>query len=293
MKKVLFATKFRELAYDALESVIDLKGAGLKEIVLTYIVPREDVAFVPYGGYLKDEEERQREQARIRFEDWQESLSKHDIKSKIRIEVGDPVPKIVAIAAEEKVNLIVAGRKKRTSMERVYVGSHTIDLLRRSPIPVLVSKYMVHCDRDGACVKRLNDHPFERPLFATDWSQPSLDALQVIKGMKGAVHRVEVAHVIGVKISKNLDKTQLKRLEKESKERLDQCCGDLRKAGIECGPHLTAGRSAPEIMRLCNDLNCTMTILGTAGKDRVKALVLGSVSQRVAEGSEVPTLLVP
>lgn len=294
MEKVLFATKFRELAFDALESLLDLKAAGLKEIILTYIIPREEVAFVPYGGYMKDEEERLREQARIRFEDWQEALSRAGVDSKIRIEVGEPVPKLVRIAEKEKVNLIVAGRKKRTALEKVYVGSHTLDLLRRSTaIPVLISKYMVYCDMEGQCIRRVNEHPFQRPLFATDWSKPSQNALEFITSLKGAVDKVDVVHVIGVKISKSLDKSELNRIEKESKERLDKYCATLKKAGIKAEPHLTAGRTAGEIIRLSRELNSTMIVQGTTGKDRVKEFFIGSVSHRIAEASELPTLLVP
>lgn len=294
LTKILFATKFRELAFDALESLFDLKAAGLKEIILAYIIPREEVAFVPYGGYMKDEEERLREQARIRFEDWQEALSKAGLNSKIRIEVGEPIPKLVKIAEKEKVDLIVAGRKKRTTLEKVYIGSHTLDLLRRSmTIPILISKYMVYYDREGESVRRINEHPFKKPLLATDWSKPSANALDFIISLRGAVDKVDVAHVIGVKISKSLDKSELNRIERESKERLDKYCATLKKAGIEAEAHLTAGRTAPEIMRLSRDLDSTMIVQGTTGKDRVKEFFVGSVSHRIAEVSELPTLLVP
>ncbi|MFH1148727.1 MAG: universal stress protein [Pseudomonadota bacterium] len=292
-KKILFATRFEESAYRALESLVDLKTAGLEEIVLTYVIPREDVAFVPYGGYMKDEEERLREQARIRFEDWQAALNRAGVRSKIRIEEGEIIPTLMKIAEEERIDFIVAGRKKRSKTETVYVGSHMIDLLRRTPVPVLVSKYSVYCDAAEACIEKINEHPFERPLLATDWSEPSQNALNLAKALKGAIKRLEVAHVIGVKISKNLDKTELGRLESESRERLDQWRRHLTDAGIDCRTHLAAGRTTSEIMRLCRDLECTMTILGTTGKDRVRALFLGSVSQRIAEASEVPTLLVP
>jgi len=115
-EKVLFPTKFRELAFNSLESLLELKKIGLKEVVLTYVIPRDEVAFVPFGGYMKDEEERLREEARIRFEDWQEAMSKHGLDSKIIIKVGNPIPKIISIAEEEKVDLIIAGRKKRTAL---------------------------------------------------------------------------------------------------------------------------------------------------------------------------------
>ena len=45
--KVLFHTRFREMAFESLESILELKAAGFKEIVLAYVIPREDVAFVP------------------------------------------------------------------------------------------------------------------------------------------------------------------------------------------------------------------------------------------------------
>ena len=78
---------------------------GLGEIILTHIIPRDEVAFVPYGGYMKDEEERLREEARIRFEDWEKTISRAGIKSKIHIEVGNPIPKIVEIAEAEKCQI--------------------------------------------------------------------------------------------------------------------------------------------------------------------------------------------
>ena len=59
IEKILFPTKFREFA-SPLESLLVLKEVGIKEVVLYYVIPREDVGFVPYGGYLKEEEERLR-----------------------------------------------------------------------------------------------------------------------------------------------------------------------------------------------------------------------------------------
>ncbi|MCK4468202.1 MAG: universal stress protein [Desulfobacterales bacterium] len=293
IKKILFPTKFRELAFNSLESLLELKEIGLKEVVLTYIIPRDEVAFVPFGGYMKDEEERLREQARIRFEDWQEAITQEGIESKIRIEVGNPIPQLYRIAEEEKVDLIVAGRKKRTALEKVYVGSHTLDLIRRSKVPVLISKYMVRFEWEGELITRVNDHIFTKPLFATDWSKPSEKALKLVSSFKGLTDTVMVTHIIGVKISKNLDKSELRRIERESKERLGNYCDTLKKAGLKAEPHLFSGRSSAEIIRVAREHKATMIVMGTTGKDRLKEFWLGSVSHRVAEASERPLLLVP
>ncbi len=293
LKKILFPTKFRELAFNSLESLLELKRVGLEEIILVYIIPREEVGFVPYGGYMKDEEERLREQAQIRFSDWQDAISAKGIESKVVIEVGKPIANILRISKRENVDLIVAGRKKRTTMEKVYIGSATLELIRRSTVPVLVSKYMVQFEWQGEMITKVNDHIFKSPLLATDWSDPSEKGLKMLSSLKGLADRVLVGHVIGVKISKGRSKAELDRIEKESKERLDNYCKRLSDERMNAESHLFSGRSAPEIMRMAREHKASMIVMGTTGKDRLKAFWLGSVSHRVAETSELPVLLVP
>jgi len=119
IKRILFATKFEVMNLDALKSLLDLKSAGLEEILLTYVIPRDKVAFVAYGGYLKEEAERLRAEARIRFEDWCDDLERAGVGAKVYI-------------------------------EKIFAGSSTLELLRRArKIPVFVSKHMVFCEVAG------------------------------------------------------------------------------------------------------------------------------------------------
>ena len=292
--KVLFATNFKEPVLDFLTALFDLKKVGLKEIILTHIIPRDEVAYVPFGGYMKDEEERLREEAKINFEDWQKPISQAGIKSEICIEVGNTIPKIVEIAETEKVKFIAAGHKKRTTLEKIVIGSHTLELLRwNKKIPTLINKSPIHVEPGGEWVIQPSDHPFRRPLLATDWSEISNKALRFIASFKGAIDRVNVVHVIGLNIAKGINKTELRRLERESKERLETYCRYLKNAGIDAETHLLAGRTEEEILRLSKELKSTMIILGTTGKDRLSGFFLGSVSHRIAEISDRPTFLIP
>lgn len=234
--KVLFHTRFREMAFNALESVLELKKTGLEEIVLVHIIPTDEVGFVPYGGYLKEAAERIREQARNRFEDWQQTIEAAGIRSKIRVETGAVTAKIISIAEEEKVQLIVAGRKKRTLLELVYVGSHILDLLRRSPLPVLMTKHMVQYEVDGEQLTRTNDHIFDRPLLATDWSRPSEKALDALLAFKGLTEKALVTHVIGNKLAKGMEPAGMQALEDESHRRLKTYCRKLEKEGLSANP---------------------------------------------------------
>ena len=292
-KKILFHTRFRELAFNALKTILELKKAGLETIILTHIIPLDEVSFVPYGGYLKKAEEQFKTEARIRFEDWQQSIADLGVESKIRIEVGLTNAEILAIAEEEAVDLIVIGRKKRTLFEKVYVGSHILDIFRRSVIPVLMSKHTVEYELGGKQLFRVSDRPFQRPMLATDWSQPSANALQTLSALKGVVETVLVVHNIGSKISKGLNQASLSALEKESKTRLASYCHKLDQWGMATEYHLSMGKTVPELIRLSRDHQASMIVMGQTGKDWFQEYWLGGVSHRLAELSELPVLLVP
>lgn len=293
IKKVLFHTRFRDLALNALDAVLELKKAGLKEIILTSIIPRDEVAFVPYGGYLKDEEERLEEVARLRFEQWQDNIAEKGVDCKIRIETGVVNSKILSIAEEENVDLIVTGRKKRTTFEKIYVGSHVLDILRRSPLPVLMGKYMVQYEWEGEVLTQVNDHIFETPLLATDWSQPSENALEFIKSLKGLSKKAIVLHNIDDKLSKGMEMSALKEMEKESKKRLETYSQKLNEAGVKTEICLSIGKTVYEIIRQSREHKASLIVMGRTGKDWFQEYWLGGVSHRVAEISELPVLLVP
>jgi len=290
IEKILFPTKFRELSFNSLESLFVLRKAGLKEVILCHIIPRKDVGFVPYGGYLKEEEERMRQEARIRFEDWQRSLSKENIKSKIVIVVGEPVPYILHIANKEKVNLVVVGKKKTIESEGSFVGSHTLQIISRIKIPVLISKYMVQFKKDEEIFTKVNDRPFETPLLITDWSEQSKRAMEFLISLNKVVEKVLVFHNLEIK---DKSKEEVTQIEKECKEKLQLYCEGLNSAGIKAEPHLGAGETIEEILRISRERNASMIISGARDGDRLHEMLHTTLSHRLAKMSELPVLLIP
>jgi nucleotide-binding universal stress UspA family protein len=290
---LLFHTRFRELAFNSLKSLLELKAAGLKKVVLAHVILREDVAFVPYGGTLKEDEKRMREEARLKFDDWIQTIGDPQLEFLQRIEVGAANAEILNMAKEEKADLIVVGRKKRTALERVYVGTHVLDILRRSEVPVLMSKYMVHYEWQGESLMRTNEDIWKRPLLASDWSDPSRRALDITLALKGLVEKIIVTHVLGSRRVKNLEPPALKRLEDESEKRLEAYCRQVDEAGIQSEFHLTMGRTVEELIKMSRDFGATMIVMGRTGKDWFHEYWLGGVSHQIAELSELPVLLVP
>lgn len=293
IKTILFHTRFRELAFNSLKSMIELKAAGLKKVVLAHVIPREEVGFVPYGGTLKEDLKRMREQARIKFEDWIQTIDDPQLEFSQRIEVGGTIAEILDMVEVEKADLIVVGRKKRTVLEKVYVGTHILDILRRSTVPVLMSKYMVQYEWQGESLTRTNEQIWKRPLIATDWSDPSRRALEATVALKGLVEKIIVTHALSARRIKNLEPPAIKRLEAESEKRLQSYCGQIDDAGIQSESHLAMGRAVEEIIRLSREYDATMIVMGRTGKDWFQEYWLGGVSHRVAELSELPVLLIP
>jgi nucleotide-binding universal stress UspA family protein len=288
LSKILFPTGFETLDFHCLESLLVLRDAGLREIVLCHIIPVEEVGFVPFGGYLKEEEERLREEARIRFEDWQDAIDKAGIRSRVVIEVGRLVPRIIHIAESEGVDMVVLGKTKKTLSERFFVGSHALEVASRLGIPSLMNKYMVHYEIDGTEFTRTNDRIFDAPMLAFDWSGPSKRALEFLKWLKGVVKRVYVFHSIVPE-----DKEGMVKEEEVCREELSRCCDILGSAGIEAEMHVGSGEAVEEIIRFSRERGVSMIITGTSGRRPMDELIHGSVSFRVATLSELPTIMVP
>lgn len=293
IKKILFPTKFRELSFDALESLFVLKEAGLREVVFLNVIPREDVGFVPFGGYLKEEEKKLREEARIRFDNWIRSLKEIGIKSKVIINVGEPVHEVISVAEQEKVDMIIVGRKKRINIEEIFIGSHTHSIVTRSKLPVLASKYMVEFKWNDAKLTKVNDRPFESPLIIVRWSELSQRVISFVAGLSGVVKKVNVFYNIDLKSLKDEEKT-VSCIKRETMEGLQAYCKKLRNAGIEADPLVGAGELLDEILRVSRAQKSSMIIIGNTAKKRFLDRILHrSISYQVVKASELPTLLVP
>ncbi len=279
IKKMLFVTDFEELWFDALQSLMVLRKAGLEHVVLMHVIDRS------IGYYTTDEKKRLAAMAEVRFVDWAQSLFEKGMECGSYIVVGDTVSKVLETEKDEKVDLVIISRQKRTKLQKLYIDSKTIEFLRKTNTPVLVHKYKLE---SGGVNERL----FERPLLATDWSPPANRALEFLVGLKGIIKKLQVIHVVTEKAMEGLGKRGLMKMERENRKKLDELCEALESEGIEAEYHLYIG-DLTQIENAAREREATLIATGTSGKSAWQARWLGSVSQQVAEVSELPTLLVP
>ncbi|MBU0971955.1 MAG: universal stress protein, partial [Proteobacteria bacterium] len=192
IKKLLFVTKFEDLCYDALNSLLSLRKAALDHVVFLNVIEREKVSMKRGSGYLKEEEVKLKETANIRFIDWAENLFELGMEVGAYIEVSDLIPEILKVIEMEKPDLIVIGRSHKKKLEQLYSRSDITELTRRVRIPILVFK---HLGEDKAVPEAL----FKRPLFATSWSTSSEQAVSSLKEMGKVIGELHLMHVVNEK----------------------------------------------------------------------------------------------
>lgn len=286
IKKLLFVTKFEELGFDALQSMLNLRQVALNHVVFVNVIERERVAMRRGKGYQKEEEIRLRERANIRFIDWAEHLFEQGMEVGVYIVVGSLVAEVIKAAQKEGSDLIVIGRSQKGVIEQLYSGSDVTELLRRAAIPVLVYKYI---SENTIAI----DKPFDRPLLAVDWSPASMKAAEYLKQLKGVTHEIHVIHVVGEKELKGANAMEIQKTRKAIRRKLEKVCESFEDAGIAARSHVYVGDPKTEIDKAARECQATMIVLGSSGKVSWTERFLGSIPQTIAEKSAFPTLLIP
>ncbi len=286
IRKLLFVTKFDDLSFDALQSLLALRKASLNHVVFVNVIEREKVAMHRGLGYQKIEEIRLRETANIRFIDWAETLFEQGMEVGVYIVVGNMVHQVFDAARKEEADLIVIGRSRKRFIDQVYSGSNVTELLRQASIPVLVYKPMP--DKIEVL-----DRPFDRVLLATDWSSASVRAEDYLRPLNGVVNRVHVIHVAQEKELKGDSAMAVQKVRKTARRKLEEICDRFAGVGIDARAHVYVGDPVQEIERAARDCQATLIVLGSSGKPEWVERWLGSVPQTIAEKSDYPTLIVP
>jgi len=286
IEKLLFATKFEELQFDALQSLLDLRKADLSHVVFLNVIERDKVAMRRGAGYKKDEALRLKEKANIRFIDWAETLLEQGMEVGVYIVVGSMAQHAIESAKKEEADLIVIGSQKRGRLEKLYAGSETIEIIHRSAMPVLVFKYL---DKD----KQIIDKPFDRPLLAVDFSQADQRAIDFFSTLGNVVGEINIIHVVDEKELTGDSAMSIQKIRKTTRSKLDTICDQLEEKGVNARVHVYVGDTVAEIEKAARECRATMIVTGTSSKSSWREKLLGSTPQTLAEKSPFPTLFIP
>jgi universal stress protein A len=139
IRRILAPTDFSELSKQGLKSALELAEAFGAKLLLLYVVepppyPVEGIVPSHLGATMLDDLERQatNDLAQMLSET---QASTMDVAR--RVVVGIPYRKIVDVAEEEKIDLIVMTTHGRTGLSHLVMGSVAEKIVRTAPCPVL------------------------------------------------------------------------------------------------------------------------------------------------------------
>lgn len=142
MTKILIPLDGSPFSEDALERGLNQYATREDtEIILLHCIDLNKLVsrlgHIPAKIYIDTETENRKEREQY-LNKLAGSLSAKGYRSQTAVTIGDPVERILALAREEEVDVIIMTTHARTGLERIFVGSVTEGVLRRARCLVLV-----------------------------------------------------------------------------------------------------------------------------------------------------------
>ena len=143
IKRILFPVDFSENSSKVLPYVLSVSEKYDADIFLLHVVVDfsqwggYDISDIRMGRYQEFQEEAFKDAEKILERICEEQLQGYP-NFKKRILSGDPAKEILKFVESEEIDMVIMGTHGRKGLEHVFFGSVAENVLRRSPVPVLV-----------------------------------------------------------------------------------------------------------------------------------------------------------
>ena len=143
IKRILFPVDFTENSSKVSPYVLSVSEKYDAEIYLLHVVVDfsqwggYDISDIRMGRYQEFQEEAFKDAEKILERVCEEQLQ-GCIDFQKRILTGDPAKEILKIIESEDIDMVIMGTHGRKGLEHVFFGSVAENVLRKSPVPVLV-----------------------------------------------------------------------------------------------------------------------------------------------------------
>ena len=199
-------------------------------------------------------------------------------------------------AAARGVDLVVMATHGRGPMSRFWLGSTADGLIRRSTIPILL---LLPSEEGLETQPDFNPRRVLVPLDGSVESEAILThALALAGDGEAGFDVLRVYPHQGTYASSYLPHTaqvnagELERGRTEAEEYVEEEAAWLIEHGIPARGHVVAGTApATAILHFAEQSGADLIAMSTHGRGGVSRLVLGSVTDKVIRGSQIPTLV--
>jgi nucleotide-binding universal stress UspA family protein len=293
VKRIVCATDFSAASGPAWGFAQRLALATKAELTLVHVVPWLPIP--AEGGFDPNTYQRLIDEGRAEAQSELDGLARGaaplGLRVTVRVQEGPAATRILAVAEDERADLLVVGTHGRTGLNRLLVGSVAEQLVQLSRRPVVTVRPL-------PLSEATRTRPVTRILYPTDFSTAAGHAwpwVRTLAEVTGA--DVELVHVmLAVVPDRHVDPTFLARASEvirqdaeKSVEHFVASCGFPRE---RIHVHLVHGVEADQIVHIALARLADLIVMGTHGRTGLLRLALGSVTRRVVHSAPCPVLTI-
>lgn len=242
---------------------------------LAYGAGTMPLSYVPYGDMKRD--------AQRAFDAASAKIKRRYPAAEALLVDGEPRQRIVEVAAERGVDLIVMGTHGRRGLSHVLWGSVAERVVRTSPVPVLTTGPAE--DRGG----------FRHILVATDFGEPAERAIATGSELATKFDaKLTLVHAYVMPTTPYDERSYLPAADiiKEAETALQRALERTRERAPAAESALVRGDPREGIVEVARERKADLIVVGTHGRRGLSRVFLGSVAERVVRTSPIPVLTV-
>jgi nucleotide-binding universal stress UspA family protein len=273
-EKLLLATDGSQFSEGAIREAIQLaKKCSSKLSAISVIETNPEYATIAPQLLEKAEKAAREHLESVKAQAKKEGV---DITTSI-LEGEDSYNYISEEAAKNKISMIIMGRRGKTGLKRLVMGSTTARVIGHAPCNVLV-------------VPRAAQVEFKNILVATDGSRHAAaaasEAIGIAKKNNGKLivlavvpsESMQPMDIVHSEMSRDVIAAKELSLAENSAKAVKAAA---QKEGVAVEAFIMGGRPADAIVQTAKEKNVDVIMLGSHGKTGVDKLLMGSVAERV------------
>ena len=283
LKKILWATDFSEEAQESLLYADAFAKTFKAKIVALHVIPDFSAALYDAAHVIKGELLQKMATVKGEAEEKLKSLSNESKIpfEKIIVMEGTASKIIIDSAEKEGVDLIVIGRKGMSAMEKLFIGSVANQVLRTSPVPILLTK------------KKTGTPQFKKIIVPTDFSEREEVerdfAWDLAKGFGSELTLLHVLELHDFEFSPRVLEDLMESLLERLKRRKTREKADLQvKEDV-----YRAVNAAVGIAEYAETHNFDLIVISTCVQSKIERFFLGSTTEKVISYSHIPVFAIP
>lgn len=216
-----------------------------------------------------------------------------DLCVHLTIKLGDPVEQVLQRIRQVPNALLVIPSRGRGGLSRTIFGSVSDQIVRTSPVPVIVTREAMRFPRQALKFIIV-------PLDSSRLSERAIPhAVSIARRTDATVVLLSVTDVSQIAAYAGIERQSdlTNELEGETRDLarsyLDEMGKQLRSEGVRVMWEVREGRPADEIVRAAETTNSDLIVMSTHGRRGIQRWAFGSVTDDVLQRGNTPVLVVP